>query len=482
MKAISLLLCLTACGLDQNAISLTDKSDGGTDTDNVDTGWPQDPAIYVALSGSDANDGTTPQTAVASIQLGVDLAAACAPDPCDVKVAGGTHQGPLVLADGVSVQGGFNPGFDVQDTVAWPTTITTHGATTVVADAIVTTTQFRDFTVIGGDFSDVAQGTAVFTIWVRDSTELVLADLRIEGGSAGPGVPGEPGATEVCYAPGGQGGQAYDCGASTGGSGSAGGDVVSGGFGGAAGGSNCPGVCPLVGHDGISDGGSGTPGDGGSDGAHGEAANDNDGRFEMGMWVGTPSEDGTRGAHGTGGGGGGAGGSKSFTACFGCGTLVGGRGADGTNGGCAGSPGTAGTPGGGSFGLTLLDSTVTVDNVTVITGRGGDGGDGGDGGAGGPPGTDVWIGHQGNPSQVCGLITYYGGGGGVGGVGGWGGAGGSGAGGMGGPAVGIAIVGDSNLNEATPVTVEEGISGRGGVGGLAAESGLEGISADIWEW
>jgi hypothetical protein len=192
-------------------------------------------------------------------------------------------------------------------------------------------------------------------------------------------------------------------------------------------------------------------------------------------WVGHGGLTGGSGSAGAGGGGGGGGGGYrecdfEFTPplCF---NLRGGGGGGGGAGGLGGAPGLGGLSGGGSFGIYLFNSTLTIDGASVIgAANGGAGGDGGAGGVGGPGG---------DPGQ--GATGSSGSAGGEGGSGARGGQGGAGGGGAGGPSCGIARLGTSTLvlSGAEP-TVTFGAGGLGGQQGGTGPRAAAGFAGPLY--
>ncbi len=186
----------------------------------------------------------------------------------------------------------------------------------------------------------------------------------------------------------------------------------------------------------------GNPGDGGDPGRVGTP-----GRLGFGSSGYSPlaGTDGSRGGHG-GGGGGGAGGGGG-----GPGDLDpnswGGSGAGGGGGGCGGLPGIGGGAGGASIGIYLWDSKAEIDNCLINTANGGAGGDGSAGQPGGLGGLGKHL--NDDPGDTRG--NPYGGSGeqddasngAAGGDGGKGGDGGAGAGGPGGSTIGVFRGGNS---------------------------------------
>jgi len=471
------------------------KSGGsGDDDDGTGDGGPDLPIdaaahpvgiLHVSVDGNDGNDGLDPARPMRHIGLAIERAAACTPEPCRIHLAEGTFEEAVTLTAGIDLQGGWSLDFATQDLGIHPVVITSTEPVTVTADALAASTLFEGITIRGADLGGSDDGASSIGLLVRDCGEqLQLRNVRVEGGRGAAGHDGDDGTLTSCDAQGGSGGTAYDCGGDDGTLGAAAGDPPAGGAAGSPGTSNCPDACPLVGHDGISSGSGGGNGANGANGASGVAATDDDGAFADDVWAGGAGGAGERGLNGTGGSGGGPGGTKRFRACFGCGTLLGGRGGDGAPGGCGGDGGEAGTAGGASFGIVIIRSMLLIESVSVVGGRGGDAGDGGDGHPGSPGGTDGTVDMDGAPHQQCGLITYYAGAGAPGGIGGHGGNGGGGAGGAGGPSIGVALVqgGFAAVGEPSMLDVElgtGGAGGSGGTGGTDAPNGPSGRVADV---
>ncbi|HVK73556.1 MAG TPA: hypothetical protein VM734_09555 [Kofleriaceae bacterium] len=486
----ALLGALAACasskpgGVGGEVDAAGDDASDGDGGPTGDGGAPDD-VLYVSVVGHDGNDGRSPAHPLRHIQFAIDRARACEPGPCRLWIAEGVYQEELLLAGGVDLEGGWAQSFAVRDLAIYPVVITSDAAVAVHAEVLDGPVVVDGLTIRGADLGDDDDGGSTIALRVRDAADhLKLRRVRVEGGRAARGRAGDDGSLVACDARGGEGGAAFDCGGGEGQRGNAGGDPYQGGAGGNPGASNCPSACPLVGSDGISAGTLGGNGANGTGGPSGSATTDDDGAFVDDLWQAGVATGGGRGGHGTGGSGGGPGGSKRFRACFGCGTLVGGRGGDGARGGCGGGGGGPGLPGGASFGIVVIRSTITFDSVLVAGGQGGPGGDGGDGHPGSPGGTDGTIGRQDAPSQQCGLITYRAGAGAPGGVGGHGGHGGGGGGGAGGPAIGvalingeIALVGEPGTSTSTPGT--GGLGGRGGTGADLAPAGPPGRVAEV---
>jgi len=423
------------------------------------------PVVYVARHGHDDNAGDAPMRAVRTVGRGIQRALACPEEACSVLIAEGTYEEPVTVADGVSLFGGYSADFTERDRSQHEVIITSQATHTLSAVGLRRETKLEGMTVEGATLTGES-GRSSYAAWVSDSADaLKLADLTIRAGAGEAGAKGAQGEPQSCDARGGQGGVAFDCGGSQGGMGDASGDPVLRGVGGQGGRSNCPSACPLTGSDGVSDGETGERGLNGQDARGGFSASGLVGSFSEQGWFAPQSEDGPRGYHGTGGGGGGSGGTKRIRACFGCGTILGGRGAEGAPGGCGGGGGKAGSGGGGAFALVIIDSQVSLRDVTLTGGQGGPGAGGGDGIAGQPGSQVTGLNREEASSKKCGLIRYHAGAGGVGGVGGAGGAGGGGAGGVGGAAITVALVGAASTVEAGAVTLEVGVGGPGGAGG-----------------
>ena len=417
-------------------------------------------AIFVAATGHDDNTGATPAEAVRTIPVGITRALDCPDKPCVVLVSEGEFPGQVVLPAGVDLRGGYKEGFLERNVGEFVSTIVSDAPKTVVADGVIGPLIVDGFTVQGATLTD--PGATSYAVWIKNSRALTIKSSKLVGGVGGNGETGANGELLTCNARGGQGGVATDCNASRGASGDSEGDPVVAGGGGDGGSSNCPSACPLVGSDGVTSGRTGAQGGDGGDGAAGIPVANIYGEFNAGEWVGAVGGDGERGKHGTGGGGGGSGGSKKFRACFGCGTLLGGRGGDGGAGGCAGDGGKAGGSGGGAFGLVVVDSDLTLEDVSISGGTGGVGGLGGDGTIGSDGSQVVVLGHEEARSQKCGLIWYNSGSGGIGGFGGKGGTGAGGSGGPGGPGIALATTGISNIVRHGNVVLTPGLGGGGG--------------------
>jgi|GEM_PF-2029465 len=444
-------------------------------------------SIFVSTTnngGSDEVGNGTREFPYATIAKGITMASSCSGTPCDVLVSAGQYTQTLTLVSGVSLYGGYDAD-DWSHNVTIQSTIAGTEARTIIANSLTEDTTIQGFTITGKDFTNSGQST--YTIWVNNSTEekFKVEHCLIHGGIGGKGVAGSAGNNGLtgnqggsgsgssggsggyissCYAKGGNGGSSYDCGNNNGSTGSAGGDTTTGGAGGAKGSNKCGGCNDT--------GGNGSAGSNGNNGANGSAGiteSNGTGFFSGGYWTNNTSGTGTRGKNGRGGGGGGAGGTDEdpWTCVFWSGTEKGGGGGGGGAAGCHGKGGSGGGPGGGSFAITLIDSTMKITDSTIFIGTGGKGGNGGTGGDGGS-GKGGGAGYS--PSNE------EGGKGGKGGTGGNGGGGGGGAGGCGGTAIGIANVGSSGTITQR-VYYEAGSGGSGGTGGTGGRVGGTGTIA-----
>jgi hypothetical protein len=447
-------------------------------------------SVFVSPEGSDAHSGRAPDEPLLTLGAAGELARTACDPSCDILLAAGRYDDGRTYepVTGVSHYGGYSLDFSQRNSDEHTATIAATGAPVAVLASGLGRATWDGLTIEGADFDATAAGTSSYALWVRGGSGILLDTVTLVGGDGAPGIPGAAGAVaETCGNEGGDGGVGFDCGSEDGQPGDTGRDgTAAGPPGPSSADNNCPSACPLVGSDGISDGGD-APGPGG-DGPHGDEGTTHEdaaGTFTVDGWIGSDGGDGTRGEDGAGGGGGGSGGSKKFRACFGCDTLPGATGGRGGDGGCGGDAGAGGGAGGGSFGLVLENATAELRDVRVVTGNGGLGGAGGTGatgaaGAAGSPGGDP-------PEQRCGLIDYLAGGGGHGGAGGRGGSGGGGAGGNGGVVVGIALLGDSAAADGVEVVLEGvpgagGDSGAGGDGADPGPAGLTGIVVESRAW
>jgi hypothetical protein len=428
--------------------------------------------VHVAPTGSDEDPGTA---AGPKLTIGAAVDEAALHPPSAVFVALGTYTGTVHLAGGVTVFGGFGPGW----VPAAGTTKVVGVGEAVRADG-VTTAGVERMTLEGtrapgadSAYGVVAVGSALA---LRDVVVSSADGLAGADASASPSAPaaadageiGEPGAEDssgLCSSAarplGGDGG--IGIGVSSGGAGGDAGHAENTGDDGDPGGGGAPGGLgvPTDGTAGPENAGAvgdpGDPGDPGPAGSAGAATYSADGFAPF------DAQDGGVGAPGEGGGGGGGGGGGTDD-CDSYGSSGGGGGA----GGLPGSGGDGGASGGGSVAIFLWDSDLTLATSNVNAGDGGAGGDGADGQAGGEGGG----GGSGGP---------YGGGGeqddapsgAAGGHGGAGGDGGAGGGGSGGPSVGVLLGAGSTVSGLSGSTVTPGTGGPGGSSsGFAGPAGV----------
>ena len=441
----------------------------------------RDRAIFVSASrGSNANDGLTSGTAVATVARAIAIQAGM-PTRDQILIESGSYDMPaaLELASGTGLYGGYGADFATRTdsratlTASSPTALIIDGATSpIVVDHVNLATENR---------SGVGESTQ--TVRIRDGFDRVrFRHVTIVAGRGGPGAPGTSGGPGDPGTPGAPGdGSAGGAGGLFGGGRGADGvrrdpgpagmagdanDSACGGPAGSGSGSGGLGCADGDPNDGGTPASGGCPGPSGSDGSPGAVAGllDFDGGY-------TPARGGLGGQGGTGGGGGGggAGGGEDCTVagvCTFCGT---GGGGGGGGGGEGGDGGTGGGGGGASIGIVLATTTLSMEDVRIQTaggGNGGRGGNGGDGGMGGPGGAGTT------------RSSSTEGDGGNGGSGGPGGDGGCGGGGGGGPSVGVWGFGiSSRLDEVDPVVFLVGSGGNGGPS--CGNAGMSGESTEL---
>lgn len=465
-------MCTPSAGVDLPDDTFADSNCDGIDGDRT-------LAIFVATTGTPANDGLTAAHPVGTLAAAFAVFAAH-PERTQILVANGTYSTstPLSLPSGVGIYGGYGAGYTTRtDTRAQ---VVASGATAVIADHLTAPTVIDRVSLTTMSQTGASAYTA--TLIVDTSFDnLTLRFLSVVAGRGGNGGDGGTGATGSDGTRGSDG-----SGASGGGGGSVGGGMGASGASrgpGPAGAMGGGGSCGTGGSPGPSSGsgglgcGDGNPQPGGMGGTGctgttgtGGTAGDGIGTLTGRVWAASTGGTGTTGGTGGGGGGGGAGGGESctdpvFGTCIYCDTGRGGGGGGG--GGRGGVGGRGGTEGGASIGIILIDSTITVTNLRITTsggGNGGIGGAGGNGGTGGPGGSGVG---SGNSSQ---------GAGGNGGTGGPGGPGGCGGGGGGGPTFGIWGNGPTaQIMELTATIYTIGSGGSGGTScGSSGQAGQSG--------
>ncbi len=460
--------------------------------------------IFVAKTGADGNPGTI-DLPVASVQVAIQLAAA--KGKRDVYIAGGVYSGSIDLQAGISIYGGYGPGYALRDTVQYQSAIVAIAPDSGPSWAVRCTgiagpgqaTRVSGLTLIGANAKAASESS--YGLWsVSCDGRLQVEWCAIsagdgapglsgssgQNGDAGPaGVPGLPakdigqdGCTSADHNGGGQGGK-LNCG----------GFDTSGGQGGTA-------ICPEMDEDSpaplcpnkpylqtIKNAERGQPGSNAGGGVGGGAGADSYIDSNKGVITkcynpnagcnlcyvpvmprdGEDGQAGLAGAGGLGGGGGSAPGS---------GGVVGGAWQAGFAGsGGDGVPGSGGGGGGAAGGVEVHDCAASSALFSDIGGSGGGGGAGGCGGTGGlggqAGGASLAVLFVASPSG--GVPGFYGnvlssGGGGSGATGGPAGSGAEGGqGGQGGPSA----EGESK----TFCTSKGGSGGPGGFGGHGGGGG-----------
>jgi len=403
--------------------------------------------LFVASTGDDDNPGT-PGRPLRTV--GTAIGRASGLQIPAIYIAEGTYQERIVLANGVSLYGGYASDGSWARSAEHVTTLRTAevvaGRLIGVQGASITEPTEVALVEIRTGVPNVP-GTTNYGLACLACPALVLTGDLIEAGPGADGAAGAPGASGDAGAngsPGGDGtcsngnGAGGAGGVSTcdraGGSGGAGGAEGDnpGEVGGEGGGGTVGGASGDVADCRGRDGGVGQPGDGGGDGGDGPGGASG-GEVVDGFWTGHAGMMGGDGAAGNGGGGGGGGGGQGEHGCCAlCDDGGGNGGGGGGAGGCVGGGGGGGQAGGGSFGVFLVDSGgATLLHNIIRSADGGDGGAGAAGGAGGAPG------EGGAGATSCNDQIGRGGAGGRGGVGG---AGGSGGGGAGGDSFGLTLI------------------------------------------
>jgi len=394
-------------------------------------------AIFVTATGNDSKAGTRAEP-LKNIQSAIEKAKATG---ADVYIGAGQFEESLVLADAVSLYGGFDANW-----VRKPATSVTKvisGSPRAISGSSVGGLVIDGLSVISANAA--LPGESSYGILLASSSAVTISNNDIAAGNGANGAQGAPGApgtagekggngedgcedSKSCNAWGGSGGSRPGFAGGAGGQGGkpgtrqgadgASGDGPSGGGGGAGGANEWSKGYP--GGDGASASASGAPGSNGADGT-GEGVAGRSG------YVPVPGAPGGDGSNGSGGGAGGGGGGQNCNFLHPCVEGNGNGGAGGGAGGSGGKGGGRGLGGGGSFGIFLSSSpnVKVAPNNTFHLGTRGLGGLGGKGGAGGAGGEGGSGGRR-STSEI-----------GAGGNGGWGsagGAGGRGGKGAGGPA------------------------------------------------
>jgi uncharacterized protein YjbI with pentapeptide repeats len=451
--------------------------------------------IHVSPVGRDSDTcGNSPTDTCATIQKGISR---CTNAGCGVLVAWGEYQlaALIALRDGVNVYGGCIASSRARK--EYVSVVRGPYGQPAVSSSVKVKTILQGFDLVGAD-RKTNDGTGTVAMAVVNSNQTHVLNSRITAGLGADGKNGDDGGDG---AKGGDassrsGGRNGGCGNANGGDGANDvtvtvgdghcspiyinngkgydGEMGSTGFSAVGGGRGAQ-VCAYCVIRWGDDGGGGGSGRNAGCGGVGEKSTRPEGRFDGPFWSGIPGGDGGIGGTGGGGGGGGAGGFKAGS-CWTNATEAGNRGGGGGAGGCGGGIGRGGQQGGGSFGIVLVDSTLTLSDSRVIGGRGGNGGKGGNGAHGGGPG-----------SGTGGGSDHKTGRGGPGGPGGAGGASGGGAGGNSGPSIGIvqinSTITETRVSSLAGATGTPGIHGAGGgplYGGLcSAPNGQDGVIGPV---
>jgi hypothetical protein len=437
-----------------------------------------------AKSGVDASSGGSKSAPVKTIAFAIGLAASSQRDVC---LAGESFDGPITLAPGVGLYGGFDADQGYVRAPGTTSTITAKG-TVVIAKGIDLDTRVTGVTLHATSPDGKGEGTYGIRL-VSGAATLFVWDTSITTDAAKPGADGATGtvgASGLAGKPGDdgcshcdsippQGGSlggasvASTCGGGPSGAGGQGGWDQSGGAVGGAGtgpgsqgGSSGSGDATCLVSSGGLGGAGGTPTASGAAGAPG-ASSDALGSVSADcLYVPPVGAPGGMGGPGfSGGGGGGGGGGSNGGACYG---DRGGGGGGGGTGGCGGLGGAGGQGGGASFGILARAGKLDVARVTYRIGAGGAGGSGGAGGAGGAGGQGAGGGANQDDS----------GHGGLGGNGSAGGAGGVGGGGAGGPSGCIGASAGATVNESAGSDCEYAAASPGGQGGVSGTGGVIG--------
>ncbi len=498
----------TPTGADVPDPSFVDANCDGIDGDAV-------AAVFVAAGfGADGPACGTHAAPCATVQTGIGRATALGKP--HVYVAGGGYAGPVELADGISLYGGFGQNFQRGVKASGPSQSAIHGAqgveltpggepqaVTLLADGLAQPTTVAFLVVHGADATERlpdGQGKSSYAMVVRNvpAGVLTIANNAFVAGDGAAGAVGAAGVDAASTAAtaamaGGDGGASSEFATSCdttsrGAAGPAGANAGLTGTGAGTGGAGgtmdttcdvfdvCDNCNARPGDAGVSAevfapdsfgyrgaGGSGgdtcgLPGDGRegwvSNGPGGAGAAGG-GRLVDGLfWHAADADAGAAGDNGGGGGGGGgSGGCDDGTDSYGAG-----GGGGGAGGAAALSGGGGGKGGGGSFGVYLIDAAPRIAGNVFNRGAGGNGGAGGAGGQG-------QAGGAGGPGGASANDASPGGDGGDGGHGGHGGGGGGGAGG-----ISFTIYSTSTASSPTVVGnfTAGGAPGSGGIGGPSA--------------
>lgn len=155
-----------------------------------------DNAVFVASWGSDQNPGTALEP-LRSIQKGLDAAIVKSLD--HVYVTAGTYQGPVNLAHGKEVYGGFDENFSVHDPYSYDSILIRKDCAQELPGALNVVCTAGGFQAVWSGFiveGPVCTGPneSSYGVYVRNcGNGLILFDNEIRGGKGGPGEPGAAG-------------------------------------------------------------------------------------------------------------------------------------------------------------------------------------------------------------------------------------------------------------------------------------------------
>lgn len=437
--------------------------------------------VYVSSNGGQdsASCGQSANTPCLTIGRGL---AQCTGANCGVLVAYGQYSltSTIALASGKSIYGGCVAGTAASGNNSMVNA--PPGGVPAISANGVTAARVQGLSIFGSDVT-VVGGAPSIAVSLSASSNVTLSFVKITSGKGGTGTAGitgtaavagasatgQTGAASTCNAAGGQGGGGMttdvqynftkvtscpsNCG-SDGCNGASGGNAAAS-LGGSGGGRpsaycqlQCISSCNNL------NGYGGSQGNAGSCGAGGAASGLTGGSYVNGVWTASVGASGTPGATGGGGGGGGGGAACGYVCFWVPDNKSGAAGGGGGAGACGATQGSGGQQGGASIGLQVVQSTTSLNSVTVNAGTGGAGGNGGANGAAAAGGAGASGYTPSGASPLAGT-------GGAGGAGGWGTSSGAGAGGNGGPTFGFVFVSSTPPSMAGNPTM---LGSSGGVG------------------
>jgi hypothetical protein len=195
--------------------SVTDEPDGvDQNCDGID--GEVNNGIFVAKTGADSNPGTR-QLPVASILQALQLAVS--QNKRDIYVAGGVYPGSIDLVEGVSIYGGYGPGYGQRDTVTYQSAVVgiapnngpSYGLRCNGINGTGPKTRVDGLSVLAA--SAKTPGESSYGVWIADcDSRLQLTYNAITAGDGAAGVPGLGGSNGTTGLPGGDGLQAKDIG------------------------------------------------------------------------------------------------------------------------------------------------------------------------------------------------------------------------------------------------------------------------------